>query len=858
MSREYSISLPELLVCACLLLPSLAVPDAFAAEERRACIVLPGKASRLEELAAREVHRYVHLTTGRLLRIERQDALPDSVGAIVVARKDRPIMSKAGLRVTSSAQGYCLKTIQEGSRRVLFLAGNDDFGTLYAAYRLAEVLGVRFYLHGDCIPDEKTEFRLPDLSEEAKPLFALRGIQPFHDFPEGPDWWNEAEYRAVIGQLPKLRMNFIGLHNYPEGRKEFRTEPGVWIGQPADIGKNAAVRFSYPAAYHNTLRGTWGYEPRASTAEFACGASLLFEEEVFGSEISRRYTPVPATTRQGNEVFERSGALLREAFSLARALGVKTCIGTETPLRIPKELRQRLQAQGKNPDSPAVVQELYEGIFRRIAQTYPLDYYWFWTPESWTWEGENQAQVAATTNDLWRAFAAWEKTGAPFQLATCGWVLGPSSDRSLFDTVLPKQVAISCIGRRNGLDPIDEGFSRIRQRGKWAIPWLEDDGAFISAQLWAGRIRRDAADALDAGCSGLMGIHWRTRVIGPNVAALAQAAWQQPWKRTISEAERAAAPIGRWALGFCQPVEDFYADWALHEFGPSIGSEAAALFARLDGQLPRSSDWVRDGPGGLKPNSEPWETVSRRYAFVDRLRALRPRVKGSGNQSRLDYWLNTFEFMRACERISCTWADYNRAISAARAEPDRIKQVRLARERALPLRRQIVAEVSQACAHLLATVSTSGEMGTVANLETHTFPELLFRPGQELERLLGDKLPPDALLPSAYEGATRIIVPALPGTVNQGVALKLKVIVLSRQAPAAANLFWRKLGARAFRRVPLVHVAAGVYSAIIPARASRGAEALEFYIEVKEARAQTTLYPPTAPSLNGSVVVLPW
>ena len=45
----------------------------------------------------------------------------------------------------------------------------------------------------------------------------------------------------------------------------------------------------------------------------------------------------------------------------------------------------RLKQAGKNPDDPAVVQELYEGMFRRIGQTHPLDYYWFWTPEGWTW-----------------------------------------------------------------------------------------------------------------------------------------------------------------------------------------------------------------------------------------------------------------------------------------------------------------------------------------------------------------------------------------------------------------------------------------------------------------------------------------
>ena len=40
-------------------------------------------------------------------------------------------------------------------------------------------------------------------------------------------------------------------------------------------------------------------------------------------------------------------------------------------------------------------------------------------------------------------------------------------------------------------------------------------------------MRRDAADALAYGCTGLMGIHWRTRILGPNVSALTRAAWEQ-------------------------------------------------------------------------------------------------------------------------------------------------------------------------------------------------------------------------------------------------------------------------------------------------------------------------------------------
>ena len=121
----------------------------------------------------------------------------------------------------------------------------------------------------------------------------------------------------------------------------------------------------------------------------------------------------------------------------------------------------------------------------------------------------------------------------------------------MFDKVLPKDVAVSCINRQVGYTPVDAGFAEVQGRSKWAIPWMEDDPALSAPQLWVGRMRRDAADALRYGCDGLMGIHWRTRALGPNVSALAQAAWQQGvWADAYRSAApaveppRAAGPVG--------------------------------------------------------------------------------------------------------------------------------------------------------------------------------------------------------------------------------------------------------------------------------------------------------------------------
>lgn len=109
-------------------------------------------------------------------------------------------------------QQYLLQTREAAGGRTVWIVGGDDVGTLYGAYRFAEALGARFYLHGDTLPDRRLSFPLPAVNEIGRPFFAVRGIQPFHDFPEGPDWWSRDDYLAIVSQLPKLQMNFIGLH----------------------------------------------------------------------------------------------------------------------------------------------------------------------------------------------------------------------------------------------------------------------------------------------------------------------------------------------------------------------------------------------------------------------------------------------------------------------------------------------------------------------------------------------------------------------------------------------------------------------------------------------------------------------
>jgi hypothetical protein len=532
--------------------------QAYAAVRPRAemQIAHPQDAGPLEILAARELCRYLYLRTGKLLRIVPLSALPRDFRGYLVSEKTRALLTTSlddpDLQKTLrglEAQQFLLRKIAGDRREFVLVAGGDAAGTLYAAYRLAERYDVRFYLHGDSLPDRQISLELPDVNELGKPRFELRGVNPWGSHVEGMDLWNAADYQALLAQLAKMRMNFIGMHGYPELKWEngtFGAEPTVWTGLPKDVGAQGQVNFSYPASYFNTLRQGWfGYREAKKTSEYCYGAACLFDRDNWGPEVMTGHCPQPVTPDDCNEVFNRTGAMFREAFSFARTLGVKTCLGTETPLIIPRRVKEELEAAGRDPSDARVIQEIYEGTFRRIMQAHPLDYYWVWTPEGWEWSGVSDETVRKTIDDIKLAITAAQKVRAPFRLATAGWVLGPPQDRTLFAQALPPEVAVSELAPLTGKGPIDPNFAKISGRAKWAIPWMEDDSALTSPQLWVGRVYKDASDALAYGCTGLMGLHWRTRILGPNLSALAQTAWNQGWSPPLRASREAQeGPVG--------------------------------------------------------------------------------------------------------------------------------------------------------------------------------------------------------------------------------------------------------------------------------------------------------------------------
>jgi hypothetical protein len=602
-------------------------------------VICPPNVPPNVKLAAKEIRRYVYLRTGKHLP---------------VAEAGKGIT--LGVDSTLEVQQYRLRSNDNS----LAISGGSDVAVLYGAYTFAEKLGVRFYLHGDVVPDDKIPFDIPRLDETHKPLFALRGVQPFHDFMEGPDWWNADDYKAYAAQMTKMKMNFIGLHSYPWFKPwgQVPPEPGVWIGLPEDVNAKGRVKFSYPTIWVNTARpgpladNAWGHKP-GKTGDFSAGAAQIFSRDDYGSDVMTGLTPWPKSPEQSNLLFNRVGDMFADSFRFARRLGVKVCVGVETPLWVPDEIRGKLRQEGRNADEPAVLREFCRGMFARIQRSHPVDYFWVWTPE-------RPLDITKTEADLRLISEVAKEQHPPVQVAVCGWGWLARQFAAL-DRSMPDEMAFSCINDGLGFAPVTPEFRKLRGRARWCIPWLEDDTDMTAPQLWAGRVRCDAADAQQLGCTGLMGIHWRTKVIAPNLAMLAQCGWQPVEKagpfRNVIGSEGTVAPRihANRSLG----TEDFFADWCRAEFGPAIAAQAAQIFARMDGRLPRLACWALGGQYGSSAgpgivgdaDTRAWNIAKGDFAFVDQFAALRPQVQGAGNLDRFDYWNGQFQYFSTARRF---------------------------------------------------------------------------------------------------------------------------------------------------------------------------------------------------------------
>ena len=293
----------------------------------------------LEELATKEAWHYMQKITGWrnvslvMHQIGKETTIRTT--SIIVATRGSSLLSTIGdadallAGLSTEPDAHLIRSVMlDTGVTGLLCVGSSPRGTLYAVYSLLEEFGMRFQITGDVAPPVNSGLTFPrSLHKTFSPKFAVRGLQPFHDFPMGPDYWQPQFWRSLASNMAKIKMNFFGFHTYPISRPSAlpNPEPAVWIGTADGYNHTNGQVFpqgSYETSWYQTvnywtdsktqtIRGNVPGQVSRSTQEFCCGASQIFERDCYGSEAQSELC-FPSNPVESAEVFNNAGSLLKD------------------------------------------------------------------------------------------------------------------------------------------------------------------------------------------------------------------------------------------------------------------------------------------------------------------------------------------------------------------------------------------------------------------------------------------------------------------------------------------------------------------------------------------------------------------
>ena len=140
-----------------------------------------------------------------------------------------------------------------------------------------------------------------------------------------------------------------------------------------------------------------------------------------------------------------------------------------------------------------------------------VDYVWLWEDEGMSWASQ-KANVPLSVTPFKQAYDFLKRHAPEKRLVISGWG-GVVRHFAYFHKALPEDIVFSSLNDNLGWDPVSEEYGKLEGRERWPIPWLEDDPAMWLPQFHVDRFVRDMDLAEQYGCQGLMGIHWRHRIM---------------------------------------------------------------------------------------------------------------------------------------------------------------------------------------------------------------------------------------------------------------------------------------------------------------------------------------------------------
>ena len=705
------------------------------------------------------------------------------------------------------------------------LAGATPQAVLYAVFDFLERQGVFFGLDGEVYPLAPAKaLSLPPSGQnwKAQPRFRVRGLVPWPDFLNCITTYNREEFRAYLEAMLRMRFNTLGIHVY-SGKNQ-------WAESflTTEYGGVGAIAFTDTSATNR-----WGYLPER-TSRYGMGAADFYDGEIFGSE---------ATTRARNtwEAQEFAQQLWVEAFRYAQQLGIRTGVGFE-PYQIPDEIFRATPPQAryvpKDPKLPGprldpesiAARDILESRLARLLETYPtVDYVWLWEDEDMSWSSQ-KSNVPLSVVPFKQAYDFLRRHAPEKRMVISGWG-GVTRHFAAFHKQLPEDIVFSSLSDNLGWDPVSEEYSKLEGRERWPIPWLEDDPAMWLPQFHVHRFEADMDRAEKFGCQGLLGIHWRHRIMDANAGYQARYSWDK-------------------AL----PPAEYYQKFSLALVRRPAAEKLAPLLTETDrdrkllgtftGEIKDGHHQIREFSGDYDEAFQYWNgyeppaEVKASQAEVARaLRALMESATSPGERERLKYLAQHVEFVVPYAESWSVAYQLQQVLIAAELKKlagkneearDKVKA------EGIPLWLKLAPLVREAILDFQQIVSTRNDLGTLASIHNKYERLALFRLRASMKEFLGE-LPPE--VEKLYEEArqpdpnatSRVFIPTRPTFLRAGERVRIFAVAPGGNEIRGVTLFTRPAGAKAWTPATMKLVGRRTYAAEIEAQ-DVGKALFDYYV----------------------------
>jgi hypothetical protein len=810
--------------------PNLQMQATFGSKQSVWILTEPG-AGFQEQLAARELAR--GLRNLGLAREPKQAA----AGGAETASADYVFSLLVDKQAFKHPEAYeILQKAEAGKALRIRVVGATPQAVLYGVFDFLERQGAFFGLDGELYPLEPAKsLALPPAAQPwaGQPRFKVRGLNPWPNFLNSIAVFNREDFRTYLEAMMRMRFNTLGMHVFSQSNNS--DYPGNFPYY------DPYLSFEYGNVGHltsadSTTTNRWGYLAQR-TSTFGMGAPDLFDGEVFGSE---------ATTRARNcwEIAELTQQLWRESFKYAQQLGVRVGLGFE-PYQIPDEIFSATPPEARyvakdpkipgpriDPDS-VTARDILEARLGRLLEAYPtVDYVWLWEGEELNWASQKD-NVPFSTTPFKQAHDFLRRHAPQKRIVLSGWG-GVARHFAHFHKELPDDIIFSSLNDNLGWDPVSEVYGKLENRERWAIPWLEDDPAMWLPQFHVYRNHKYMDQAEQLGCAGVLGLHWRHRIMDADAALNARYSWDKTLQpEGFFKAFAAAQARAPRASNLSKVLDDTDRD--------------RLILCSFTGEIKDGHHQIKEYSGDYSEAFRFWlgydppaEVMKSQAKVAANLRQLTAAASSPAERERLNYLARFVEFLVPYSESWVLASRLHQLLQQA-LELKKQGQAEEARQKVMaegiPLWLKLAPLVREALLDFQEIVSTRNDIGELASLHNKYERLALFRLRLSMREFLGE-LPPETenLLDEVRRPhpnvAQRVFIPTRPTLLRAGERVRVFAVAPGHGKVPRVSLYVRMNGSEKWNQRPMTLVGRRTFQGEL-LRGESALPLLDYYAEAE-------------------------